>query len=312
MTKKRYSRASICQVCFIYAPFVARRTFLVVLALLATTCELTATEQEHLGPIRVSVVPEISEVPLKHTYELLFDYLEKTTGHSIEPVFLGTYDEVLDAFIGGHIDLAFLGAYPYVVAQSTVNAAPLVMRDIDTRSSTYFIARADSPHDSVEDFKGETFAFGAELSTSGHLMPRHYLLEQSIVPKEFFSVVRYSGKHDMTATWVEEGEVALGAINASIFDTMMAEGKLNSDKLKIVSQTPRYADNVWTVRADLDESTRAALTDALLDLIPQESPGREVLERLQAEYFVSARESDFTPLVGIVEQLGLLDPYHKI
>lgn len=105
---------------------------------------------------------------------------------------------------------------------------PLVIRDIDLRFTSYFVAKADSPAKSINYFAGESFAFGSRESTSGHLTPRHFLAAQDIT-KEFFRDVRSSGAHDATAYWVSDGTVTIGVLNAHIFRMMLDGLRLKTD-----------------------------------------------------------------------------------
>jgi ABC-type phosphate/phosphonate transport system substrate-binding protein len=48
-----------------------------------------------------------------------------------------------------------------------------------------------------------TFTFGSRSSTSSHLMPRKYFMEQAGVPPEqVFRTVAYSGSHDVVMQMV--------------------------------------------------------------------------------------------------------------
>jgi phosphonate transport system substrate-binding protein len=55
---------------------------------------------------------------------------------------------------------------------------PLVMRDIDREFHSVFIASTESDVTDVAGLAGKRFAFGSKSSTSGHLMPRHFLLSE--------------------------------------------------------------------------------------------------------------------------------------
>jgi phosphonate transport system substrate-binding protein len=53
----------------------------------------------------------------------------------------------------------------------------VVQRPRDAEFHSSFIVRADLDVDSLEDLRGKTFTFGSESSTSGHLMPRYFLVQ---------------------------------------------------------------------------------------------------------------------------------------
>ena len=158
----------------------------------------------------------------------------------------------------------------------------------------------------VGDFKGRRFAFGSKLSTSGHLMPRHFLADMKIEPEAFFGEVRYSGAHDRTAIWVRDGEVDLGAANASIVDRMYAEGRLDAAEVRIVWTTPAYPDYVWAARQGLGPEVREKLIAAFLRLSPADADQARILRGVDAGGFLPARRSDFDELRQIARALGML------
>jgi ABC-type phosphate/phosphonate transport system substrate-binding protein len=96
------------------------------------------------------------------------------------------YKDLVDAFAEGRIDIAYFGGCSFLAASGRTPTAPLVMRRMDGRFRSYFITRAGSKASSLEDLKGMRFAFGANDSTSGYLMPLYYLKEMGIDPDKDF------------------------------------------------------------------------------------------------------------------------------
>ena len=119
------------------------------------------------------------------------------------------------------------------------------------RSYYEFITASDDIK-TFADLKGKRFAFGSPSSTSGHLMPRFFLGEAGISPDTDFANVAFSGAHDATAAFVAAGKVDAGALNASVWDKLVAQGKVDTAKVHVFATTPPYFDYNWTVRGDLD------------------------------------------------------------
>lgn len=267
-------------------------------------------ERETAAPLkelRISILPDESEAQLKKRYTPLFEFLSRETGLPYRLVIPKNYTELVDLFAANQIDLAYFGGFTFVRANVAHGAIPLVMRDVDTRFTTLFLTRADSPNPDCRDFQGERFAFGSRLSTSGHLMPRFYMgKEKEIVPETFFSSVRYSGKHDLTAYWVRDGVVDLGAANAAIIGKMFRDGRLKEDEVRIVWETPPYPDYVWAVRAGVGEADRHQLQRAFLALSSDNAAHAEILSGVDAGGFFPAQAEDFASLKTIAKTLSLL------
>ena len=166
---------------------------------------------------------------------------------------------------------------------------------------------ADSTAFDWQDTQGLSFSFGSRLSTSGHLMPRHFLLQQGIDPESHFSEVSYSGAHDKTARLVEKGEVALGAANSHIVDTMFETRRLDPRQVRILWGTSPYADYVWAVSPDTDQAFVQRLFNAFLALSPLDERHVQILGPLDAGGFVPASLEDFTALREIAVSVGMLE-----
>ncbi len=259
--------------------------------------------------LRVGILPDVSVENIQQRYDPLLEYLSAETGIEHKLVVPENYTDLMRQFHEQKVDLAYFGGFTYVKAHTYSNARPLVMREIDTRFTSLFLVRGDDSALQLADFKDKTFSFGSELSTSGHLMPRHFLkLEKQIVPEQFFSEVHYSGAHDKTAYLVRDGKVDLGVANAQIILAMIRDGRLKKADIRILWQTPPYPDYVWAVHGDLDENVKTQLRNAFLKLDKSNIDHKKILFQLGARYFLPAAASDFMRLRMIAESLELLPP----
>lgn len=255
------------------------------------------------GPstIRVGVLPDDSRERLQSRYEKLLKYLSEETGLRYELLIPDTYHELLNLFHEAEVDLAYFGGYTFVMANIKDDAFPLVMRNVDIQFTSYFLARMDRPEEKISDFKDKVFCYGSKLSTSGHLMPRFFLTKKKIMPETFFSEVRYSGSHDKTVFWVNDGLVDLGVVNSKIADKLFEDGYLKREDVRIVWKTPPYADYVWAVQSSVKESTQIIIRDAFLNLSLGNEEHQLILDRLNANYYIPAGEKDFADIKSIIE-----------
>ena len=240
------------------------------------------------------------------------EYLAASSGLETRLVVPADYVDAVRLFREKEIDLAYFGGLTFLQAHKHYGALPLVMRAIDTRFTSWFLVRPELAQLELSDFRDRKFSFGDKMSTSGHLMPRHFLLsEWEIEPENFFAEVSYSGAHDKTAIQVRDGVVDVGAVNTAIVNKMLADGRLQPDDLHVLWQTPPYPDNVWSVQAYLDEALKTKLRDAFLGLDPADSRHAEILQNLRAESYLPASAADFSDLDKIARNLGLLSRVEK-
>ena len=109
--------------------------------------------------------------------------------------------------------LSWFGGFTFVQAsvRSGGKVVPLVQREEDEKFRSVFITDAKSGINKLEDLKGKTLSFGSQSSTSGHLMPRSFLLAAKINPDVDLKRVAFSGAHDATIAAVASGKVDAGA-----------------------------------------------------------------------------------------------------
>lgn len=279
------------------SPALAALVFLAVL--------FWPTLQETPPVIRVGVLPDQGIEALQKRHRPLLDYLSAETGVPFRLVVPDSYSGLLEMFRQEEIDLAHFGGFTFLMARETAGARGLVVRDVDTRFRSYFLARADRPEADIADFRGATLAFGAWLSTSGHLMPRYFLRQDNIDPESWFANIVYSGSHDETAFLVRDGKADLGAANAEIVEAMYRDGRLSRDEVRVVRQSPPYTDYVWATRSRIDDEFRHDLTNAFLKLSTGDPEHAAILDQLGAGGFLPVLNEELEPLKSIALSLDM-------
>ncbi len=280
-------------------------------ALLTTLWALAGCGQGSSGSpqssvLRVSVLPDEDPAALAEVHTPLIAYLSSVLDVQMELEIFPDYGSLVDAFDAGHVDLAWFGGLTFVQAEARTGAFPVAMRDVDLRFTSVFLVPASTEATMVEDLRGSRFAFGSDLSTSGHLMPRYFLEHRGIVPETFFTEVLYSGAHDLSLLLVQEGSVDVAVSNATIVRRMFAEGGADPAVVRVLEETPEYRDYVWAVHPSVPADVREGLLDALLALDMGNADHAAILARQGAESYVPATSRDFDALRSIARQRGLL------
>ncbi len=258
--------------------------------------------------IRVTGIPDENPTALAREYQPMVDLLEESLGVEVRYVPVTDYGAAVHALVAGKVDFAWLGGFTHVQSRVMADVTPLVMRDIDREFHSVFIASVASGITEVAGVRGKTFAFGSKSSTSGHLMPRHFLkTEYGIdVEEDLEGRPVFSGAHDATVKMVESGKVDGGALNMQVWKRLVAEGQVDSTKVVLLAQTPAYVDYVWTARKAVPEHIRAKFTETFIGLDSSNPAHKLVLERMGAERYVLASASDFDPIEAVARTTGLL------
>jgi phosphonate transport system substrate-binding protein len=279
-----------------------RPALALALALLALPRHATPVE-----PLRVSAIPDESPTELQRKFAPLGAYLEKALGMPVKFTPVSDYAATVEGLAAGKLDLVWYGGFTFVQARRrTGNAIPLVQREEDSHFHSKFIVPAASTARTLADLKGASFAFGSVSSTSGHLMPRYFLVQNGIDPEKDFANVAYSGAHDVTAKWVEAGKVQAGALNESIWQRLVDEKKVDTTKVRVLWTTPEFYDYNWTVRGDLDPKLVQKLREAFLALDPANPEQKAILDLQRATRFVATRPENYRAIEEAARAAGLL------
>lgn len=257
--------------------------------------------------LRVSAIPDESPTELLRKFKPLGAYLERATGMKVEWTPVNDYAAVVEGLAANRIDLAWLGGFTFVQARAkTGNAIPIAQRVEDEKFTSVFIVPANSSVKSLADLKGKTFVFGSPSSTSGHLMPRYFLLKDGVDPEKDFKRIAFSGAHDATVAFVASGRAEAGVLNASVWKKLVDNGDANAKAVRVLATTPPYYDYNWTVRGNLDPAVVKKLTDAFLMLDPANPADKEILALQRATRFIATRPENYKGIEQAAQAAGLL------
>ncbi len=287
---------------------VLKATVAVLVSLTTAAASFVPSAAVAQQVFRVTAIPDEAPTELVRKFEPLGKYLSEKLGMKVEFVATTDYAATVEALIGRKVDLAWFGGFTFVQANARSKGmiTPLVQREEDQHFRSVFVTGSNSGIASLADLKGKTFSFGSPSSTSGHLMPRSYLLQAGIDPDRDFKRVAFSGAHDATALSVAGGKVDAGALNISVWEKLVADKKVDPAMLKVFYTTPPYFDYNWSVRSDMDAATMRKLRDAFLALSPDTAEGKEVLALQRASKFVPTKAENYASIEAAAKNADLL------
>ena len=284
------------------------KTSLLPRLLLAIAVLMGAAAVQAQQVFRMTAIPDESPTELARKAAPLLKYLERKLGVKAEFTPVTDYAAAVEALAHKQVDLAWLGGFTFVQAnqRSGGKIVPLVQRAEDEKFRSVFIT-TNPAIKSLADLKGHNFIFGSQSSTSGHLMPRSSLLAAGVDPDRDLKRVAYSGAHDATAAAVASGKVDAGALNISVWEKLVADGKVDPAKVRVFYTTPVYYDYNWSVHADMPAAQREKLTRAFLELSPASPEGREILALQRATRFIPTRAENYKSIEAAARNAGLLN-----
>ncbi len=280
----------------------------VLLSALLTTLTLSTTSLVHAQQVlRVSAIPDEAPTELQRKFKPLGNYLEKKLGMKVEFTPVTDYAASVEGLINNKLDMVWFGGFTFVQAnaRSGGKVTPLVQREEDEKFQSVFITTNKSIN-TLADLKGKNFSFGSESSTSGHLMPRSFLLAAKINPDTDMKRVSFSGAHDATVAAVAGGKVDAGALNISVWEKLVSSGKVDPKEVRVFFTTPGYYDYNWSVRSDMNPVVQKKITDAFLALNSNDPEGKEILELQRATRFIPTKASNYTAIEAAARNAGLL------
>jgi len=271
--------------------------------LISTTISLSAQTV-----LRVTTIPEEAATEQTRKFGPLTKYLERTVGMKVDFVPVNDYPAAVEALVNKQVELVWFGGFTYVQAQirSGGKIIPIAQREEDTSFRSVFITQTNSGIKRLTDLKGKQVSFGSQSSTSGHLMPRSFLLEAGIDPDKDFKRVAYSGAHDATIAAVVNGRVDAAALDITVWRKFVSENKVDTTKVDVFYTTPPYFNYNWSVHADMPAPLREKITAALLNLNMNNPEGKEILTLNRATKYIPTKPENYKGLENAGRSAGLI------
>ena len=184
------------------------------LASICSALTLTSAQAETL--VLAPLPMEAPETVVKQ-FKPMLNYLEqRLPGVQFRIDYSSSYQEVLDKFQQGKVDVAYLGPLPYVALKAQFGAAtPLVHFLEASGQPTYTCAIVSTNAKTrLKSLKGVKVALTQPLSTCGYLATDGLLQQagNTLMAQQY----RYLNQHDAVALAVASGEFELGGIKTAI------------------------------------------------------------------------------------------------
>ena len=282
------------------------RTSKIVGAALLTSMALSgitwAQECKNPEVIRFSMIPTEETTQELTLYQPLVNQIKKATGKNVEFFLPTSYASVVEAMLGGFVDLGMHGPYSYVIAQEKDPELRVIatyakhkgqFQEEGPGYKAVLVARADSGYTSVDDLKGTVIGLTDPASTSGNLLPRvSFTKVIGAELEDYFSRVVYTGGHDLSGVAVIEGQVDAAFVATHRLDNVLERGIATMDDYVVLWSSPVIPQDPFVVNGRLCPEIISQIQNAFLALDDNEE-GRQYLKNVNASKFVAMSDADY-------------------
>lgn len=284
---------------------LTKKVRLVAAALLMSVASTTvAVAQDCKNPdvIRFSMIPTEETTQELSLYQPLVNQIKAATGKNVEFFLPTSYASVVEAMLGGFVDLGMHGPYSYIIAQGNDPELRVIatyakhkghFQEEGPGYKAVLVARADSGYTSLEDIKGTVVGLTDPASTSGNLLPRVAFTKVIGADLEdYFSRVVYTGGHDLSGVAVIEGQVDVAFVATHRLDNVLDRGIASMEDYVVLWSSPVIPQDPFVVNGRLCPEIIDQIQNAFLTLGDSEE-GRQYLENVNASKFVAMTDADY-------------------
>lgn len=269
--------------------------FAILLAVFVPITAMAANDKLVIG-----VIPALTEGQTQEGLQRLATHLETELKRPVSVTAYPDYAAVVAAMGFGHIDMAYLGPRTYVIANDRYGVQAIMTQLINGTPfyRSYFITRANSEIESIDQLPGRSVAFADPSSTSGSLIPKLELINRGIDPDRDVRAL-HTGAHDATAHAVRFGQVDAGAIDSAFFHLLINQGQLNADDFRIIWESEPLFQYPWAVTKDMDAGLIAQIQRAFLSV---DDP--VIFQAFGANGFTIATDADYAVIRDAARTFG--------
>lgn len=142
-----------------------------------------------------------------------------------------------------------------------------------------------------------SYASGAKTSTSGYVLPQHFLFnKQMTTPEKLFKNVVYGGHFpNLDALWAKKVDLAINnTTDMAIFQARTPGAK---EGIRVLWTSPEVPNDVLMVRKNAPESVKMAVKDIFLNYGKNSEVERELLKKASGiSHFIAATNRLLEPV----------------
>lgn len=250
LTRRRFTSAAVGAAGLLAAPAVLRAQTRPVLRI-------------GLGP------QQPTQADTKRVWEPIYTAICDKIGFEAKITVANDWAGIATAIGNDHLDLAQMGPWGYVLAKINAGARPISMMQIQGRPfyKAIIVARPDLKLAKFpEDAKGMSMQMLDVGSTSGWLVPTHWLRAKGMEPKTYFGKYAEGASAAAAQMATANGQVDLATGWDTHRNTMIRNGTIKEDANRVVWESDPLPNEPIVVRKGLPDDVAAKLQDAFNNL----------------------------------------------
>lgn len=265
------------------------------------------TFRPQLPALTYAYLPQYSHTESFQRHHRLVEYLSDQTGMAIRQVFPDTFDDHINMFGQGKIDISFSNPFIYVKLASRFGAQAMT-RIIEQDGMAEFrgqiIARADN-HDvqTIEDCRDKSWVAVDPSSAGGYLFPLGHFVDRGLNLEDFREVVFAGGRQENVILGVYAGLHDIGSIREG--SLRVVEDKIDINQIKIIDNTRSYPGWVYAYSPRLTKETVEKIREAMLKLDYDNPEHKALFDAARFIGFIPSSDQDFDPIRELSQKVGL-------
>lgn len=233
-------------------------------------------------PLRLAFIPQENPEKLLGDVSAVAKILSDQMQMPVEALITIDHAAAVEALRNGDADIAFMGALPFVLAESHIGAVPL-LSEVYRGSSVYksrIFVRRDSGIKTLQDLKDRDIAFADPISESGYLYPLDLFFQAGLIEtpdksSEFFNQVYFAGGYQQAMQALAGGLV--DAAGASQYADLLLSAEQQSEVMWL-EESPDIPAHLVIARKGLPQEIQDLFVDVMLSF--NEPENRHVLSLL--------------------------------
>lgn len=261
-----------------------------------------AQECENPDALTFAIIPTEETVAELQLYKPVTDRMAAMTGKEIEFFMPTSYASVVEGLLSNFVDVAVLGPYTYVIANSkdpnvevfaTYAKKPGHMQEEGPGYRGVLISKSGTDFTSIESLKGAVLGLTDPGSTSGNLMPRVAFTKViGMDLEDYFGKVVYTGSHELSSVAVVQGTVDVAFVASHRFDNVVNKGEASLEDVNILWQSDPIPQDPFVYRQSLCDDIKEKVRETFLGLADDPS-AQKFLDNVKSNRFVPMSSSDY-------------------